>query len=104
MGKASRDKGARYEREIVNAHRAIGIDAERIPLSGAVKGSFSGDVRIAGYTAECKSRANGFKQIYDWLEHDGADVLFLRADRKPSVAVLTWDTWESLLKQAGVAK
>ena len=29
MGKLSRDKGARIEREIVNSHKAAGIHAER---------------------------------------------------------------------------
>jgi hypothetical protein len=31
----SRDKGARIEREIVNAHLGLGIKPERVPLSGA---------------------------------------------------------------------
>jgi Holliday junction resolvase len=35
MSKMSRDKGARIEREIVAAHGALGIKAERVPLSGA---------------------------------------------------------------------
>jgi Holliday junction resolvase len=34
MSKLSRDKGARIEREIVAAHGALGIKAERVPLSG----------------------------------------------------------------------
>ncbi len=37
MGKASRDKGARRERQIVDLHRDNGIKAERVPLSGAVR-------------------------------------------------------------------
>ena len=45
-GKASRDKGANFEREIVNLHKSWGVDAERIPLSGAVKGNYSGDLKI----------------------------------------------------------
>jgi Holliday junction resolvase len=35
MSKLSRDKGARIEREIVAAHKALGIKSERVPLSGA---------------------------------------------------------------------
>jgi hypothetical protein len=35
MGRTSRDKGARIEREIVEQHKLIGIHAERYPLSGA---------------------------------------------------------------------
>ena len=35
MGKASRDKGLRRERGIVQLHTACGLRAERVPLSGA---------------------------------------------------------------------
>jgi Holliday junction resolvase len=34
MSKASRDKGARAERELVALHAEIGIRAEKVPLSG----------------------------------------------------------------------
>jgi hypothetical protein len=37
MGKASRDKGARAEREIVASHAELGVKAERVPLSGAAR-------------------------------------------------------------------
>ena len=35
MGKASRDKGLRRERAIVDLHNKCGLRAERVPLSGA---------------------------------------------------------------------
>jgi Holliday junction resolvase len=41
-GRRSRDKGARTERCIVNALKASGIAAVRLPLSGAVGGRFAG--------------------------------------------------------------
>lgn len=90
MGKFSRDKGAREERSIVNAWQVIGYAAERVPLSGAAGGRFSGDVDIPILNVdrkfEAKLRADGFKQIYSWLgEHFG---LFLRADNKPRLVVL----------------
>lgn len=37
MGKASRDKGLRRERAIVQLHTACGLRAERVPLSGALR-------------------------------------------------------------------
>jgi Holliday junction resolvase len=37
MSRLSRDKGARSEREIVTAHKALGIRAEKVPLSGATR-------------------------------------------------------------------
>ncbi len=37
MGKPSRDKGARRERQIVAMHEKIGVHAERVTLSGAAR-------------------------------------------------------------------
>ena len=64
-GAASRRKGSRIEREIVNRHREIGIHAERVPLSDADKGSFAGDVIVAEMVAEVKARSggSGFKTL-----------------------------------------
>lgn len=98
MGKASRDKGARNERLFVADAQAAGLDAERIPLSGAVKGSFAGDVRVAGYLGEVKVRGDGFKQLYAWLEHDNADFLALRADRKDWLMVVPFALFAKLIK------
>lgn len=87
-GKASRDKGSRFEREIVNLLKANGLDAYRIPLSGASAG-FKGDIQIRlgdkRLTLEAKSRGSGFKFIYDSLE--GSDALCLRADRQEALIV-----------------
>ena len=92
-GRKSRNKGARAEREIVARHRALGIHAERVPLSGACGGSFAGDVIIPGIgTVEVKCRAGGagFKTIEGWLGDNAA--LFLRRDRQSPLIVLPWPT------------
>ena len=82
MGKASRDKGARAEREIAKL-----LGGERVPLSGAAGGSYTGDV-IAPHLGrgEVKIRARGFKQLYGWL--DGNDFLAIRADRKDWLVIM----------------
>ena len=99
-GKRSRDKGQRIEREIVNLHREIGVDAERVPLSGAAGGTFDGDIVIAGtFKAEVKARAGGqgFKTLTRWLaDHD---VLFLREDRETPLVVMPWRTYERMIKR-----
>lgn len=93
-GKHSRNKGARFEREIVNTLKERGYLAERIPLSGAM-GSFKGDVqvKIGNRTLkfECKSLANGFKFLYSKLGDN--DALILRADRQEALIVLKFDQW-----------
>jgi hypothetical protein len=90
MGKASRDKGAREERAIVNTWQDFGLAAERVPLSGAAGGSYVGDVSIPllgkDRVFEAKVRANGFKQIYEWLGDNFG--LFIRSDRNPRLVVL----------------
>src|SRR5262245_29699096 len=45
-GPASRDKGNRAERAIVRLLQERGFAAERVPLSGAARGRFNGDVSI----------------------------------------------------------
>jgi Holliday junction resolvase len=58
MSKMSRDafgpdgKGGRIEREIVSAHGALGIKAERVPLSGATRHRGNGsDPDLNAYAA-----------------------------------------------------
>ena len=104
MGKASRDKGARRERELVKLFESWGLGAERVPLSGAAGGAFAGDVVVypspgaAPHLIECKARANGFKTLHDWLAHDGADILALRADNKDWLFVVPQRIMQQLLK------
>jgi Holliday junction resolvase hjc len=89
-GKASRQKGDRAERAIVKFLQDRGFAAERVPLSGAAGGSYLGDVAVpvlgVDRVAEVKVRANGFGQLYGWLE--ARDLLIVRADRKEPLVVL----------------
>jgi Holliday junction resolvase len=73
MSKSQRDKGNRFEREVVNYLKEKGFhDAKRIPLSGSQQG-FKGDLIIQrtedspSLLGECKCRASGFKLIYDYI-------------------------------------
>jgi Holliday junction resolvase len=89
-GRRSRTKGARTERGIVNALRACGIAAVRVPLSGAVGGRFAGDIVLPlmgrDLSVEVKARADGFRELYSWL--DGRDVLIVKADRREPLVVV----------------
>ena len=101
MGKSQRDKGYRVENEARKKLEAHGLDAYRVPLSGGA--SIKGDVVIRKgdplpadeWTLEIKARANGFKQIYKWLED--ADALVLKADRQKELVVLDMDDFCFLL-------
>jgi Holliday junction resolvase len=89
-GRASRDKGNRTERAIVRLLQERGFAAERVPLSGAARGRFGGDVSIpllgTDRRVEVKCRGNGFRQLYDWLE--GHDFLIVHADRRELLVVI----------------
>ena len=89
-GRASRQKGNRAERAIVHALQNAGFAAERVPLSGAARGRFGGDVSVpllgVDRRVEVKSRGNGFRELYRWL--DGADFLVVHADRREPLVIL----------------
>jgi hypothetical protein len=89
-GRRSRDKGNRVERALVHALQKAGFAAERVPLSGAARGRFGGDLSVPllgiDRRVEVKCRGNGFRQFYDWL--NGADLLIVRADRSEPLVVL----------------
>ena len=97
-GKKSRDKGCRTERSIVNTFKDAGIPAERVPLSGAVHGSFGGDIIIGDdkQKAEVKCRTNGFKKLYSWLEDN--DYLIVKADRQEPLVVMEIGRFINLFK------
>jgi Holliday junction resolvase len=106
MGRASRDKGARRERQIVDLHTAMGIKAERVPLSGAARYQGNGadvDVyppwRDAPLVAEVKARAGGqgFVTLERWLGDN--DLLFLIRDRAAPMVLLPWSTYAELVSR-----
>jgi Holliday junction resolvase len=101
MGKASRDKGNRKERELVNDLHAAGIKAMRVPLSGATDYA-KGDVdvyvpwRDAPLIGEAKARTIMPEYLFTWLGDN--DFLALKADRKDWLIVLSFERFKELLK------
>ena len=106
MSKSQREKGQRNELKIVKLLAGIGVHAEKVPLSGAVKfrNTEKTDVDVypygrefAPWVSEVKSRASGegFVTIKRWLSD--ADALFLVEDRCKPLVVLPWERWVELL-------
>lgn len=101
LGKKSRDKGNRVERLLVNKLKEAGLDAQRVPLSGACQGDFAGDIQIKlenqTLLVEVKARKNGqgFKVLEGWLGDN--DMLFLKRDNQEPLVTLKWETLIELL-------
>jgi hypothetical protein len=110
MSKASRAKGNRVEREIAKALTELGVPTRRVIGSGAhghIDARLEGDIQIGTYgahegewllTGEIKARKSGegFKTLEGWLGSN--DLLLLKRNNAPPLAVLPWDTFTALLQ------
>ena len=101
-GKAAKKKGYEGENEIVHLLEKYGIAAKRVPLSGALKGELSGDIKcvVCGKEKkiESKRRKEGFRELYKFLEQDGCNYIFMRADRKGWIVAMPFEEWLDLVK------
>lgn len=100
MGKTSRDKGKRGEREVVNLLKKAGHSAQRTAPLQAHSGDDSGaDVLLDDkYKIEVKRRKNGFKSLYDYIKN--VDFAFMRADRKKHIVAMSVETFLELYSKA----
>lgn len=84
----------------VNTLRESGLEAQRVPLSGAAGGMFGSDLHVRGakglFRAECKTRKRAWTDLFGWLP--GNDVLFIKADRTDTLVVMTLDTFTGLIR------
>ena len=101
MGKPSRVKGKARELQLERLFQSWGLEAYRI---GGDRGK-SADIdvmkigRDAPFVGECKARKDGFKQLYAWLDNEGAEFLALKADRAEWLFVLPERVMRELLQQ-----
>jgi len=91
-GNYPRRKGIKAEREFC---RLTG--AQRVPLSGAAGGEYSGDARWLGLLWQIKREKNSWRTLYRVLETH--DALAVRADRKPWLVVMPLSTFQELLER-----
>ena len=96
-GRAPRDKGSRFERELVQmaldsgmpAQRAWGSNGESLGLPAGV------DCLVAGKRIQAKRRAC----VAAWLIPDaGVDVVAFRPDYGETMVCLSYSDWLDLLK------
>lgn len=104
-GKAARQKGDRTERLAVDILKSYGLEARRIPLSGAMegfKGDFECHIGKQKLIAECKCRGTGFATLYKWLGTH--DALVLKADRAEPLITMPLRAFAKLLGELIQAK
>ena len=104
-----RGRGQQSERELVALFQKWGLEARRVPLPRAPgepePGAAEGDAdaykigRDPPLVGECKTRKDGFRELYAWLESDGADYLALRAENAEWLFVLPERVMRELLTQ-----
>jgi hypothetical protein len=85
-GRRSRDKGARTERAIVRLLQGLGVAATKISRAWCPGADLRVPILGIDRAVEVKCRANGFSQLYKWL--DRRDVLIVKADRQEPLVVL----------------
>ena len=97
-GRKSRNKGAAGEREALRLLNLYGVHGERNLEQVRTAGHADLDTSIG--TVEVKRRANGWKELYRWLEH--ADLVMLRSDRRPWLVVLPAKEYLVLVETARI--
>lgn len=102
-GRSAKVKGSGFETEVVNAAKAKGLKARRVPLSGAVA-DYPGDVIIQpGYSddpdhriqVECKRRKH-VGGLFNFLGDN--DALVVRGDRQQALVVIRLNDYLELLQ------
>lgn len=101
MSNPSKQKGDRFEREIVHLLQEHGIAAEKVPLSGAVKGgSFEADincpVRGVDRKLEAKRRRDRWKTVYGFLGSNYG--LVIRDNNMPALICIRLSDFAELAK------
>ena len=101
MGKMQRNKGAGFERQIVNELKVAGFAAAR-NLDQTRDGG--GDIDLERYMFECKRRAS--IAVYDWLDQctkaakaGQMPIVIARGDRRETIAILRFSDLITILKE-----
>lgn len=105
-GRAQKNRGYRAEKRIESKFEKYGY--RRMPLSGALGGSWSGDLRRNSedyktiVTIEVKHRDSGWATLRKWLAQGNADMLILdEGAYKDILCVLPGEKLMQLLGEAG---
>ena len=85
-GRYSRNKGARTERAIAKVLQANSFEATKISRAYQPGHDIVLSLKGRDFCVEVKARANGFRELYSWLNE--RDILIVKADRQEPLVVL----------------
>ena len=101
--KKSKKKGYNGEKEVADLLQKYGIEAERVPLSGAMKSEkYSCDVHLPKLDKriEVKRRKSGLKTLQKWLEEDkNSNYVFFREDYGDWLVVMPYTEFIELIQE-----
>ena len=112
MGKYSKDKGKRFEREVAGLFRDYGYNAHRTAQFKGNTGD-AGDVEgIPGIHVECKHQER--MNLYDWMSQSRFDanaegkgnlpVVIHKANNKPILVTMTFQDWIQIYREYASGK
>lgn len=106
MAKISRDRGAKFEREVANLFKDWGYDTFRTAQHMGKTGQ-APDVKADGLHIECKRRRK--IAAYEWYKQAKADALaenkgnlptvIFRADNEPPMVMMHFEDWIQLYNE-----
>lgn len=107
MGKMSRDKGKRYERELANALKEYGYDAHRTAQTMGKTGQAADVVGLPGIHIEAKHQEK--MMLYDWMAQAVRDseaagngdlpAVFHRKNNERTLVTMRLEDWIEIYKE-----
>jgi hypothetical protein len=97
-GRRSRDKGARTERAIAKVRRANGFAAAKVSRADQPGHDIVLTLSGRDLCVEVKARANGFRELYSWL--DGRDALIVKSNYQEPLVILRLSLATDIAKKA----
>ena len=105
MANKNKSKGSYHERKVVEWLNAFGIPAKRQPLSGALGGEYSGDIKLEllGHelVAEVKYRdTSGFPSPFTVLDNRDMAIYKRRRGTPQTLVIMTGDQFKQLMENS----
>lgn len=104
MANKNKQKGLYHERKVVDWLKSFGIKAKRQPLSGALGGEYSGDIKLELFghelVVEVKYRdVSGFPSPFSVLDNRDMAIYKRRTGSPQTIIILKGDVFQSIMEK-----